>query len=107
MSHSEGHVGKIGISKFAEDISKIMLFNSSLDRHWRRKGAVTNLDTGDTMIFAFKDRKGWYVIGKHSFFKMVLKKEFSNVSKLLETEGNVATILWTLDLTQNKYYILR
>lgn len=61
--HRVEPVGKLGITQFAEDISKIMLFNPSWDRHWRRNGTVINLDTGDIMIFAFKDQKDWYVIG--------------------------------------------
>ena len=61
--HREEPVGKLGITQFAEDISKIMLFNPSWDRHWRRNGTVTNLDTGDIMIFAFKDQGDWYAIG--------------------------------------------
>ena len=57
------YVGDLGIKQFAEDLSKTMLFTSSWDRHWRRKGTVTELHTGDIMIFAFKDSSDWYAIG--------------------------------------------
>ena len=63
--HVPIYVGDLGITQFGEDLSRIMLFTSSWDRHWRRKGTVTNLDKGDIMIFAFKNEndKEWYVIG--------------------------------------------
>ena len=61
--HIPIYVGDLGITQFGEDLSKTMLFTSSWDRHWRRKGTVTNLDKGDIMIFAFKDNDEWYVIG--------------------------------------------
>lgn len=65
--HIEEHVGKLGITQFAEDISKVMLFKPSWERHWRRNGTVTDLKPGEIMIFSFKDRRedqeDWYVIG--------------------------------------------
>ena len=61
--HVPKYVGDLGITQFAEDLSKTMLSNSSWDRHWRRKGTVTDLQAGDIMIFAFKDDKEWYAIG--------------------------------------------
>ena len=61
--HMPKYVGDLGITQFAEDLSKTMLSNSSWDRHWRRKGTVPDLQTGDIMIFAFKDDKEWYAIG--------------------------------------------
>ena len=61
--HMPEYVGDLGIKQFAEDLSKTMLFTSSWDRHWRRKGTVTELHTGDIMIFAFKDSSDWYAIG--------------------------------------------
>ena len=44
--HMPKYVGDLGIKQFAEDLSKTMLFTSSWDRHWRRKGTVTDLHTG-------------------------------------------------------------
>ena len=61
--HVPKYVGDLGITQFAEDLSKTMLSNSSWDRHWRRKGTVTDLQAGDIMIFAFKDNREWYAIG--------------------------------------------
>ncbi|MCL4480909.1 MAG: hypothetical protein M1113_05440 [Candidatus Thermoplasmatota archaeon] len=61
--HMPKYVGDLGITQFAEDISKIMISSSSWDRHWRRKGTVTDLHTGDVMIFSFKNEAEWYVIG--------------------------------------------
>ena len=61
--HVPKYVGDLGITQFAEDLSKTMLSTSSWDRHWRRKGTVTNLHTGDIMIFAFKDDDEWFAIG--------------------------------------------
>ena len=61
--HVPKYVGDLGITQFAEDVSKTMLSTSSWDRHWRRKGTVTDLHTGDIMIFAFKDDDEWFAIG--------------------------------------------
>ena len=61
--HVPKYVGDLGITQFAEDLSKTMLFNSSWDRHWRRKGNLTNLVTGDVMVFSYKDDDEWYAIG--------------------------------------------
>ena len=53
--HVPKYAGDLGIIQFAEDLSKTMLSTSSCDRHWRRKGTVSNLDKDDIMIFAFKN----------------------------------------------------
>lgn len=58
--HTEEHVGKLGISQFADDVSKTMMCNSSWERHWRRN--TPKLETGDIMLFSFKDKGEWYVI---------------------------------------------
>lgn len=81
--HTEEHVGKLGINQFADDVNKIMLYNSSWDRHWRRNSP--KLDTGDIMIFSFKDRGDWYVVGDAVLLYDGFKKEIYECGKRSES----------------------
>ena len=69
------NVGDLGISQFIEDISTTMRSSSSWDRHWRRKGSVSNLEPGDIMIYSFKDQDEWFVIGEGVLLYDGIKEE--------------------------------
>ena len=79
--HVPKYVGDLGITQFAEDLSKTMLSTSSWDRHWRRKGTVTNLHTGDIMIFAFKDDDEWYAIGDAVLLYNGIDEDYSDCKR--------------------------
>ncbi len=84
--HVPKYVGDLGITQFVEDLSKTMLSNSSWDRHWRRKGTVTDLQTGDIMIFAFKDNDVWYAIGDAVLLYNGIEEDYSDCKRMAGDE---------------------
>ena len=52
--HVTTYVGNLGINEFANDLSKVMNYSASWDRHWRRLTPIKNLQRGDIMIFSYK-----------------------------------------------------
>ncbi|MCL4420240.1 MAG: hypothetical protein M1477_00935 [Candidatus Thermoplasmatota archaeon] len=86
--HKPQYVGDLGITQFAEDLSRTMLSTSSWDRHWPRKGTVTDLHTGDIMIFAFKDDNEWYAIGDAVLLYNGIEEDCSDCKRKAGGEWN-------------------
>ena len=44
--HVTTYVGNLGINEFANDLSRVMNYSASWDRHWRRLTPVKNFQRG-------------------------------------------------------------
>ena len=75
--HVTTYVGNLGINEFANDLSRVMKYFASWDRHWRRLTQVQNFHRGDIMIFSYKSNKEWYVVGDGELLYDGLKENLS------------------------------
>ncbi len=91
--HVTTYVGNLGINEFANDLSRVMNYSPSWDRHWRRLSLVKNFHRGDIMIFSYKSNNEWYVVGDGELLYDGLKEKMK-LCEITKKENDEKEVYW-------------